>query len=91
MKYDHIVKINGKYYATGEEVSDAVAGEIQMPFSDNDIEFEEKESRKKYTKTEINKLTTEELQNLAAEVGVENAFSTSGVELKKILIGHFRL
>lgn len=91
MKYDHIVKANGKYYAAGEEVPDMAAEEIQLPFSDNDIEFEEKESRKKYTKTEINKLTTAELKNLAAEVGIENAFEISGGELKKILNEHFGL
>lgn len=91
MKYDHRVKLNGKYYMAKEEVPDAAVEETPLPFSNKDIEFEEKEGGKKYTKTEINKLSTEELQNLAAEVGVENAFSTSGVELKKILIGHFRL
>lgn len=91
MKYDHIVKINGRYYAAGEEVPDTAAEEIPPFFSDDDIEFEEKENGKRYTKTEINKLTTEELKNLAAEVGIENAFNASGVELKKILIEHFGL
>lgn len=46
---------------------------------------------KKYTKTEINRMSTAELQNLAAVEGIDNAFDTSGGELKKILIEHFNL
>lgn len=46
---------------------------------------------KQYTKTEINRMSTVELQNLAAIEGIENAFETSGNELKKILTEHFRL
>lgn len=44
-----------------------------------------------YTKTEINRMTTAELQDLAGKVGIEDAFETSGGELKKILIEHFNL
>lgn len=46
---------------------------------------------KQYTKTDINRMNTAELQSLAAEVGIENAFDTSGGELKKLLIEHFGL
>lgn len=46
---------------------------------------------KQYTKTDINRMTTAELQTLAAEIGIENAFDTSGGELKKLLIEHFGL
>lgn len=46
---------------------------------------------KQYTKTEINRMSTAELQNLAAAEGIENAFETSGNELKKILAEHFGL
>lgn len=62
-----------------------------LPFSDDDITFESREEEKKYTKTEINRMTTAELQNLAAVEGIDNAFETSGGELKKILIEHFNL
>ena len=60
-------------------------------FSDNDIELEEDSAGKKYTKTEINRMSTAELQNLAAAEGIENAFETSGNELKKILASHYGL
>lgn len=45
----------------------------------------------KYTKTEINRMSTAELQELATEIGILNANETSGGELKKILIEHFNL
>ncbi len=91
MKYDHRVKTNGKYYAAGEEVPGTVAGEIPLPFSDDNIEFEERPKERKYTRTEISKLKTEELQNLATAEGIDKAFEKSGGELKKILINHFGL
>lgn len=65
--------------------------EEKLPFSDNDIELEEDSVEKKYTKTEINRMSTAELQNLAEAEGIENAFETSGNELKKILASHYGL
>ena len=65
--------------------------EEEFPFSDNDIELEEDSAGKKYTKTEINRMSTAELQNLATAEGIENAFETSGNELKKILTSHYGL
>lgn len=60
-------------------------------FSDSDIELEEDSVAKKYTKSEIQRMSTADLQSLAAEVGIEDAFETSGNELKKILSQHFGL
>lgn len=65
--------------------------EEELPFSDNEIELENDSVEKKYTKSEINRMSTAELQNLAAAEGIENAFETSGNELKKILAEHFGL
>lgn len=48
-------------------------------------------SGKKYTKTEINRLSTSELRDLAKENGLDNADKTTGAELKKILIEKFGL
>lgn len=39
MKYDHIVKSNGEYYAAGQEVPEPKSGE-ELPFSDEEIEME---------------------------------------------------
>lgn len=65
--------------------------EEKIPFTDDDIELEEYSAKKQYTKSEINRMSTADLQNLAAEVGIEDAFETSGNELKKKLIEYFSL
>lgn len=62
-----------------------------LTFSDNEIELKEDSAKKKYTKSEIQRMTTAELHNLAAAEGIENAFETNGNELKKILTQHFGL
>ena len=45
----------------------------------------------KYTKTDRNRMSTADLQALAAEQGIENATELSGAELKKLLIEKFGL
>lgn len=45
----------------------------------------------KYTKTEINRMSTSELQDLALNNGVDDAKSMTGAELKKLLIEKFEL
>lgn len=90
MIYDHMVKRNGIYYRAGEDVPETKAEEISLPLSDDDITFEEKEN-KKYTRTEISKLTTAELRELASEIGIEKADELKGIELKAILIERFGL
>lgn len=76
MKYPYIVIKNGKWYEAGEEVPDIVSGE---------------KSSGGYTKTEINRMSTSDLQALAAEHGIEGAEEISGSELKRILIEQFGL
>lgn len=44
-----------------------------------------------YTKTEINRMSTADLQKLASENGIENSYSKNGSELKKILIEFYQL
>ena len=59
------------------------------------IEFVEEEQvqeqPKPLTKTEINRMTTAELKELAVENGIKNAEEMTGSELKKVLISHFDL
>ena len=45
----------------------------------------------KYTKTDISRMTTADLQSLATAQGIENAKELSGAELKKLLIEKFGL
>ena len=44
-----------------------------------------------HTKTEINRMSTAELQELALENDIDGAEQMTGAELKKILIEHFGL
>lgn len=44
-----------------------------------------------YTKTDINRMSTADLQKLAGEKGIENADSFSGADLKKMLIDLMQL
>lgn len=49
------------------------------------------EGTKEYTKTEINRMSTAELKEVAKLNGIENAEDITGGELKKILIDKFGL
>ena len=70
------VKRNGRWYKAGDEIPDIVPGEKYSG---------------EYTKTEINRMSTADLQALAAEHGIEGAEEISGAELKRILIEQFGL
>ena len=71
------MKMNGKWYKAGEEIS------LARP------QAEAKQNQ--YTKTEINRMSTAELQTLALENDVDGADEMTGAELKKVLIEKFGL
>lgn len=79
MKATHTVKYNGKWYKAGEEIG-AVEKTASIPFE-----------MSKFTKTDINRMSTADLQSLASESGIPNADSFSGADLKSILIDKFGL
>ena len=88
MKFGHLVKYNGQYYPAGADV----------PVGDNPVkEVVEKdvkpivEKQPQYTKTEINRMSTSELKEVATSNGVENAEEMTGADLKKVLIEKFGL
>lgn len=54
-------------------------------------DYQEQEKDFGYTKTDINRMSTSQLQKLASESGIENANEKSGGELKKMLIEKFSL
>ena len=59
------MKMNGKWYKAGEEIS------LAKP--------QEEAKQNQYTKTEINRMTTAELQELALENGVDGSDEMTGV------------
>lgn len=77
MKAQYTVKFNGKWYKAGEEIPE------RKTSGSSDF--------KQYTKSEINRMSTAELQSLAKEHGIVDADETTGGELKKILIEKFKL
>ena len=79
MKYPYIVNKNGVWYPAEAEVPEGAAP------------HNKESDQKQYTKTDINRMSTAELQALAADIGIENASDTNGGELKKLLIEHFGL
>lgn len=92
MVYDHMVKKNGVYYQAWESVPDDDEGGESLPlYSDSEIAMETEVGEKKYTKSEINRMSTTDLQNLAASMGVEGAFDMTGADLKRRLIADMGL
>lgn len=94
MVYDHMMKVKGKYYQSGEdvpEIEDMEGNENSLPFSDNDIEPEEDSVGKKYTKSDIQRMNKSELQELAKNSGAEGAGEMTGQELKEYLLNVFGL
>ena len=71
------MKMNGKWYKAGEEIS------LAKP--------QEEVKQNQYTKTEINRMSTAELQELALENNIGGADEMTGAELKKVLIEKFGL
>ena len=79
MKYPYIVNKNGVWYPAGTEVPE----DNQNTKTEN--------GQNQYTKTEINRMSTAELQVLALENGVDGSDEMTGAELKKVLIEKFGL
>lgn len=81
MIFKHPVKYNGVYYPTGTDVPVGVKPVVDK----KPVEVEEE----KYTKTDINRMSTADLKKLAKENGLNE--SMSGAEIKKALIDKFEL
>ena len=84
MKYPYIVNKNGVWYPSGADVP-----EDTSPITTDNLT--EKLVHNGHTKTEINRMSTAELQELARENGIDGADEMTGAELKKVLIEKFGL
>lgn len=58
---------------------------------DKSVEEANTEEKNKYTKTDINRMSTSELKDLAKSVGFENTEEMTGADLKKNLIEFYNL
>ena len=84
MIYPYIVNKNGVWYPAGADVPEAIS-----PITTDNLT--EKLVSNEHTKTEINRMSTAELQELALENGIDGAEQMTGAELKKVLIEKFGL
>ena len=78
MKYPYIVNYNGIWHPAGTEVPEGVQAE-QQDKDDN------------LTKTDINRMTTSELKELAEKEEIYGFEEMTGAELKKVLIEKYGL
>lgn len=87
MKYPHKVKIGGVYYEANVEIGDVktTPAKEETPKVVIEEKTTEVEEKPQYTKTEINRLSTAKLQELAKELGIDGADEMSGAQLKKII------
>ena len=93
----HSVKVNGVWYRAGEEISPAkttnfsINGKVVGKVKEDVIEITDEEVIKEnqFTKTEINRMSTADLKELAKLNGIDDGLS--GAEIKKALIEKFEL
>lgn len=64
------------------EVTETETVEEELPFTD---------TISSYTKTDINRASTDSLKEIAAEIGIEDAQDKTGGELKKLIIEKLEL
>ena len=87
MIYNHLVKYNGVYYPAGTDVPVGVkpVEEVKKVEEIKEVVAE----MPTYSKTEINRMSTADLKELAKEQGLDDELS--GSDIKKALIKKFGL
>lgn len=90
---ERIQELLGKSNKQGQSLIAKTDGDFSKHMNppQDEIPFVTVPRGKTYTKTEINRMSTAELRNLAKTQGIDNAENVTGGELKKILIDKFRL
>ena len=89
MIYKHLVKYNGVYYPAGTDVPVGVKPVEEVKKVEEVKVVEEPVKEVVYTKTEINRMSTDDLKELAKEQGIDDELS--GADIKKALIKKFGL
>lgn len=81
MVAEYTVKRNGKWYQTGDVIE-----EVEKSASSSSLPFE-----KTYTKTEINRMSVDDLKTMAAEKAVPGYENMTGTALKEYFINFLNL
>ena len=87
MIFNHLVKYNGVYYPAGTDVPVGVKP-VEEVKKVEEVK-EEIAEMPTYSKTEINRMSTADLKELAKEQGIDDELS--GADIKKALIKKFGL
>lgn len=82
MKFDYKVKYKGRWYLPGEEIEEE---------KEEAVKFAPMTFDKPFTKTEINRMSTDALKALAAENDVHGYEEMTGSSLKEYFINLFEL
>lgn len=82
MKFDYKVKYKGRWYLPGEEIEEEKEEAVKFAYMTFD---------KPFTKTEINRMSTDALKALAAENDVPGYEEMTGSSLKEYFINLFEL
>ena len=90
MVFKHLVKYNGVYYPAGADVPVGDKPVDNKKKSDEVVE-EKATSEDKFTKSEITRMSTADLREVAKLNGIENAEDMTGAKLKEVLIEKFEL
>lgn len=80
----NVMKMNGKWYKAGEEIPSAEPQKEVVDKNAGEVEIN-------FTKTDINRMSTAELQALAIKNNIEGTNEMTGADLKKVLIEKFGL
>lgn len=73
----NVIKIDGKWYKAGEVIPEEIPEKSSFEFN--------------YTKTDINRMSVQDLRSLATSHGMSNVDSMTGGELKEYFISKFNL
>lgn len=77
----HKIKKNGRWYYAGEEI-DSSSVDFMNPPEESDKESEVQT----YTKTDIHRMSVDNLRSLATEQGIDGTDEMNGSDIKKLLI-----
>lgn len=87
---DRLKELSSNKNKRGKPLIEKVAETAKDDFSQH-MNAPEKTAKVTYTKTEINRMSTAELKELATSKGIEGAKDMTGAKLKEVLIEKFEL
>ena len=90
MVFKHLVKYNGVYYPAGADVPVGDKPVDNKKKADEVVE-EKATPEDKFTKSEITRMSTADLKEVAKLNGIENAEDMTGAKIKEVLIEKFEL